>query len=495
MSRRVYLTDEHQKRLPTVRLHKVVLRNFKSVEYGEIVFDCAKHFIQRGTKSDILGLYGQNGSGKTSFIEALAILRLIMAGNAIDPIYADCIAKGSTCSELEFTFDLQYRNTPISKRKVVYTFLLKVEQLDEVNPLYRGVLQESDEVIDDDEPFDPDTLKRRVIVYNERLSIGGDIDGEKKKLQLVLDTSTSNGVFGPASKRKLFCDAEKNTMNMLEVKKLLASEKSKSFIFCDDTLEIFAQQESYTPYLEVIFELGLFASNYFAVVETKSIAMSQLNIAMPLCLNTPSGILLIKTFEPDKYTIKAYESIKKILSTMSIVLCQLIPNMRIDLKEISDVLLPNGKDGKFAEIVIFRDGVELPIRCISDGAKKLVSILWLLIAAYNRESVTVAIDELDSGIFEYLLGELLQIFEESGKGQLIFTSHNLRPLEVIDKKYICFTTTNPQNRYMRLKNVGASNNLRNLYFREILMGEQDEEIYKATKKQKIVAAFRKAAEE
>ena len=117
---------------------------------------------------------------------------------------------------------------------------------------------------------------------------------------------------------------------------------------------------------------------------------------------------------------------------------------------------------------------------------------WYIIYKDNEIIDTVAIDELDAGIFEYLLGELLQIFAESGKGQLIFTSHNLRPLEVLDKKFICFTTTNPDNRYIHMKNVGASNNLRNLYFREIQMNEQDEEIYKATKKHKIIAALRKA---
>lgn len=36
----------------------------------------------------------------------------------------------------------------------------------------------------------------------------------------------------------------------------------------------------------------------------------------------------------------------------------------------------------------------------------------------------------NGGIFEYLLGELLNIISEKGKGQLIFTSHNLRPLEI-----------------------------------------------------------------
>ena len=55
-------------------------------------------------------------------------------------------------------------------------------------------------------------------------------------------------------------------------------------------------------------------------------------------------------------------------------------------------------------------------------------------------------DELDAGISEVLLGTLLHTIEETGKGQLIFTSHNLRPLEVLSKDNIVFTTTNPSNR-------------------------------------------------
>ena len=47
---------------------------------------------------------------------------------------------------------------------------------------------------------------------------------------------------------------------------------------------------------------------------------------------------------------------------------------------------------------------------------------------------------------------------------MIFTSHNLRPLETIDKGFIAFTTTNQKNRYIRLTNVkrGAFNIAYNL---------------------------------
>ena len=108
--------------------------------------------------------------------------------------------------------------------------------------------------------------------------------------------------------------------------------------------------------------------------------------------------------------------------------------------------------------------------------------------------VTVAIDELDSGVFEYLLGEMLNIISEKGKGQLIFTSHNLRPLETIDKGFIAFTTTNQKNRYIRLTNVKGTNNLRDFYYRDIVLGEQSEQVYNPTNNFEIALAFREAGE-
>lgn len=109
---------------------------------------------------------------------------------------------------------------------------------------------------------------------------------------------------------------------------------------------------------------------------------------------------------------------------------------------------------------------------------------------YNNPSITVVIDELDSGIFEYLLGEILKIISEKGQGQLIFTSHNLRPLETLDKSCFVFTTTNPNNRYIRLTNVKENNNLRSFYYRDIVLGEQDEVVYDSTNNYEIALAFR-----
>ena len=96
------------------------------------------------------------------------------------------------------------------------------------------------------------------------------------------------------------------------------------------------------------------------------------------------------------------------------------------------------------------------------------------------------------GIFEILLGSLLQISQESGKGQLIFTSHNLRPLEVLNDENIIFTTTNPKNRYINLKGIREDNNLRDTYIRALKLGGQDESLSTEFKESHIRIALRKA---
>lgn len=116
----------------------------------------------------------------------------------------------------------------------------------------------------------------------------------------------------------------------------------------------------------------------------------------------------------------------------------------------------------------------------------------MLIAVYNEKSFTIAIDEIDSGIFEYMLGELLSILGEGAKGQFIFTSHNLRPLEMLPAKYLCFTTSNPQNRFIKLQKRGNSN-LRDGYLRNIVLHLGKEEIYASTDKFQIERAFLEAS--
>lgn len=518
------LSKNHAKRLPVIRIQKVVLKDFKSVKHGEIVFDCGKHFVPQGTQADILGVYGQNGSGKTSLIEAISILKQLMIGYGVSDSYLGCIASKAPYAQLEFTFDLQYENERM--RKMIYSFKLesvKREDAKQKTPSdfftmtdyvdnYLGNIMESD---------------YQIRVFDEVIQMAGDFYGEKIKLQPVIDTSSDEvkNPFLPVSKRKFFLGEETDEILMNQsVNKRMASKSSMSYVFMDETIESFLKLSGRSEYTEVITELRLFARNDLFVIDTKYIGSINTDMALPLYSNNAGGAGAYNMFsgffmedddidekeEIDRFleiggapTIipmagqfvldnQTFDRISKQFESMNIVIGQLIPGMQIKIKQISETLTKSSREGMVTELITVRDGVEMPLRYESDGVKKIISVLDLIIKAYNQKSTTIAIDELDSGIFEYLLGEILEVFQEGGRGQFIFTSHNLRPLEVIDKKFLYFTTTNPENRYVRLKNVGKTNNLRNVYYREIVIGEQDEELYRNTQRYKIAAAFRKA---
>lgn len=58
--------------------------------------------------------------------------------------------------------------------------------------------------------------------------------------------------------------------------------------------------------------------------------------------------------------------------------------------------------------------------CESEGIKKIVSVLQILILMYNEPSVTVAIDELDSGVFSSICWVNFGIVADR-RERLIFT--------------------------------------------------------------------------
>lgn len=147
-----------------------------------------------------------------------------------------------------------------------------------------------------------------------------------------------------------------------------------------------------------------------------------------------------------------------------------------------------GQRCRFVELRSIRDGFDFSLMTESAGIRALISELFLIFKVISDKQALVAIDEFDSGIFEFLLGQVMEnITEEQStdnKGQFIFTSHNLRVLETINKKYLAFTTNDPDDKYYRIKGIGTSNNLRNIYLK--LLGDNRASSKDASKKVKEV---------
>jgi len=228
------------------------------------------------------------------------------------------------------------------------------------------------------------------------------------------------------------------------------------------------------------------------VIDTRGAGVVQLRAGIPVYFPFRNAPLVIN--ERSVFIKEDYQYVERAFSTINTVLQTLIPGIKLKLNTVATTT-KDGREGVRITIMSVRGDKTIPLAYESDGIIRIVSILADFIVAYNQGSTTLVVDEFDAGVFEYLLGEMLRVFEHSGKGQLIFTSHNLRPLEVIDKKFIRFTTADPQNRYYKMRNIGNTNNLRNIYLREVKLGNENVEMYRKTKTFKMAKALKLAGEE
>ncbi|MDE6671491.1 MAG: ATP-binding protein [Ruminococcus sp.] len=465
-----------------VRLEEITVQKFKNVQYGKLSFIPNK----KGISSEIIGLYGQNGSGKTALVEALAILKSLLCGKKLNNKFADFIKVGEENSVLTFIFKIAERDSNKLTR-VEYSFCMgKIQDVQEDN--YNDIYIE-------EKPYD-----FRPIIRWEKISFQTIIKGKViKKMKPYIDTSDDSFPFKPNTKYNLLIGGNKSIHNELISIKRYVSLMSRSFAFSKEFLNILRKNCSKSDFMDIYESLIYYGNFRLFIFDTDVNAMLKLNI-LPISFNFKNGSskangnIGIPINGNGCIPVETYNLAENLIENMNVVLKEIVPNLTISIRKIGEELSRNNQIMYRVQLLSNKNGRPIPLCYESEGIKKIFSILQLLINVYNQYSFTVAIDELDSGIFEYLLGELLSIISNKGKGQLIFTSHNLRPLETLDKSCIAFTTTNPENRYIRPTYVKTTNNLRDYYYRDIVLGEQDEDVYDTTNNSEIAFSFREAGD-
>lgn len=472
---RIY--NNHSQNLPFVRIKRLELTNFKGVSHGVIEFNCAKEFIPYNTKSDILGLYGQNGSGKSAMVEAISTVKALMSGYSLTPNFAKRIDISAEYAIIRIDFDFQYR----SGECATVSYEVKLERKEKKQPKTNA------ELTGNAAEFYP-------FFSEEIIKTNLYADGKVSRMHTIVDTKDK--LFCPDGLDELFFGKpDSSTREELVYLKRRTYEESQSFVFCNALSEMINEansEEHHSKYYEILAELNLFAENYLFVIGTKTSGLVQLRAGIPIYFPEIDHPIIVDERIP--LTQSVYQLVEKGIAQINVVMGAIIPELKISLRAMPTVL-ENGEDGVFVKLMSERGEKAFPFDYESDGIIKLFSIIADFIYTFNQGSATLVVDEFDSGVFEYLLGELLEVFEQSGKGQFIFTSHNLRPLEVIDKKFIRFTTADPENRYYKLKNIGKTNNLRDLYLRQVQLGDQDVEMYRHTKATTISKIMRGAWKE
>lgn len=425
--------------------------------------------ILSADKAEILGIYGQNGSGKTAIVDALYFLQKVMVGADLDQSLEDYMTIDSDAAEIFADFNIFMDGIVF---EIGYTLSLRREE-------------------------------KEIVINRETLRAAKNENGIRTNKTTFMDyqRNQTDAIFKPQKRLDEILEANKEIKTDLIVARKMAEKSNCSYIFGESSREIFCREykngfQQFSVIISSLFEFAL--KDLFVIRNTHSGVISA-NFVLPMAFRIENdnigakGDFAVPLTEPILVDEERKNLLETIVEQINIVLYTIIPGLQVTIKNYGKQSLDNGEEGWKLELMSKREGMkEIPIRMESEGIIKIISILNALIQAFGNPSICLVIDELDSGIFEYMLGELLDIFKKSAKGQLIFTSHNLRALEMIDKESIMFSTTNPDNRYIHMKNVRESNNLRNMYIRSITLGGQSEQIYEETDSLKIARAFRKA---
>lgn len=460
-----------------IRLKRITMEHFKNVTYGEIEFPNHDDL----DKSSVLGIYGQNGSGKTAAVEALRLLRQILRGAHLPKECLDYIQSPAKTAKIKVEMQLFTPNNHCFN--AIYAFELGKFELKE----------------DDDEPLFEDAEQVYFpCISAESITYQIPSYTPPNNVETVCFSCSDGKTFDKTADISGFSGGNDEVETKLHYIKRLSFYESRSFFFSKNFINEI-RDYALQHHKEILWELKIYGQNGLFVVDSmRSATISQhiLPLAVPYHRNsgTTVRVLNLSLGRPQEIPAEFVAIAKVAISCINVVLSQVVPDCAVTYTEKEGGVAKSGEQQMVIELFSKRGALEIPLKYESEGIKKLISIINYLIVMYNNPGCTVVVDELDAGIFEYLLGELVHILEESGRGQLLFTSHNLRVLETLEPNSFLFTTTNPINRYIKVKTEPDDTNLRDYYYRDLMLGLQDEVTYERTSNAEIAFALREAGE-
>ena len=356
-----------------VRLTGIKLKNFKNVKYGELDF-CNR---RKEYNASILGLYGQNGSGKTALIEALQILKYLLCGKEIPEDFWDCINVDAEQAELQFIFDVRIPKYS-EKYEAYYEFKMKKEVTEYA---YNWNEKKNDE------------QKTRLVIYDEILSYSYADKRVKVRKGPLIDTCTES-VFVPVSKYECLIGKDKDIMTDLIVAKKFAYKTSRSFIFSPELLNANRKQQfdmekqdgelslEFVRHRGLLIRLALYGNSELFVIDTANTGLIRMN-ALPLIFkyedeeNESVGLFTLPLDGPAIVEKGKADVVYKIVNNMNIVLQQIVPGLTISLKDLGTQVMDDGKIGNRVQLMSHKNSKEIPLKNESDGIKKINSILQL----------------------------------------------------------------------------------------------------------------------
>lgn len=453
-----------------IRLQRLVLDNMRNISHGVLDFD------DLPAGGSVTGIYGQNGSGKTTVIDAIGILRALLSGNMLPDTAGDAISVSTGLATLTATLLIGGKQKP--------SYLEYKVSLRRANP---------------------DSTRARVV--SESVRIGDDLSrlGREALGHRMEDSETDGFVSTPVYVWRSI-EAVTSVKTVVSRTADRAYMEGRSFLFSRcaaledrpdaeflidwvvsrvreangvSARSLTYINERFDEFVRLRKALCDYATNDVFVSTTRRGSYAAYAF-IPIMEEDSAGRnteFLFDLLQPNPLTPGQAKRLGQTVESFDRILPTLVPGLHVLLKIGT---APSGKDGEdrvTAELFSRRGDITVPFRCESEGVIRITALLGYLKHAYNDENALVAVDEFDSGVFELLLGDMLYQLADGCAGQLVFTAHNLRALEVLPNGCIRTTVTDPNNRFAIIPRKSSTNNQRRRYLTASELGWSGPDIY------------------
>ena len=206
-----------------IKLKSVELKNFKNVKYGKIEFKEEKHSRSNGNMfkiANILGIYGQNGSGKTSVINGLYLFKTVVSGQSLNPNFCNFISCDENYASLSFEFR-------INDKDEIYRVFYKFD----IRKTYKS------EAFEECGFYEKKDITAEV--FREKLSYSKFEDEQWKKSITIVDYDMDDNdyIFRPIRNYKEVANSTEKKVSF-GIAKGLSQANSTSFIFNPKTFSL-----------------------------------------------------------------------------------------------------------------------------------------------------------------------------------------------------------------------------------------------------------------
>lgn len=417
-------------------------KNFKSLK--DIEFNLNK---TKARTNQFISIYGENGSGKTNIVELFKLLQQSTMSRAMD------IAMNKIPKEFWKIQEEMSDQLPTEIRQIFQLLfnLKEYRMLDEEEPTeieYGFKINNNDGFYYI--KFDDEIIEEKLYYM-----------AGKQRAYLFQINKENNKIIKNLNK-KIFVNEKYNEelidgidkywgkYTFLSLLSFETIEKNKDYIDNNISKNI----------MEVIDKIWLMTVHVdkgaLKIIPDGLVKVRKLN-------NIQKGIV-----KKDKLPeIKKYENVLNIFFTQAYA----------DIKEVKYKI--NEKEDRIHYELYFYKMIggqikSIPSRLESDGTTRILKQFDTMIGSLLGE--TVIIDEIDNGIHDVLMKNIIMSIKDEITGQLIITTHNTLLLEILPKEYIYILSTdyNGNKTINSIKEYGIkiqkNNNARDLYFKGLFGG-------------------------